>query len=503
MKLCCSFLLAVMALCVFADDPATKSLKDYETELRREFPFVEHKKGDKVAFVIDNGETKVSGTVVRVNAKGVMIEDDGVGILYSINRLPLSSSRLFYKEKYEEWIASTSKQRSDEHKEQAFRNREREQHAKEEKEKLERDKYIVGLDGYSLGDELKPGDIIAEDTYDFIPVKPKDSTFPANTELSVLKTKAKSFIYRIRFSGSTLNGARIIELYGAIRGFIERYPNAVKTGVKTLPGADDIPIEGQYRYEYEGRVITLEFKISNLAVYLEQTVGDGFVTVLFEDDVLLDLDSAYRFYQKKELTSAKRILDDIFRKYPFKKNDSQYTVLSQKVEAELKAEDEKLAREQKAQEDHLNANPVKIKYDRMEKITWYETARDTEEAFYRGYKIEPYFGKHDNGTFILRVRTRFEGRSWVFYERVKLLGDNDTEVEFFTEYPQKKSEVYDGGEVVEWSDDNLTAQSGKLSELAKSKSILVKFYGKYSREFEMTPKQLRIFKEVMAKYQSL
>ena len=91
----------------------------------------------------------------------------------------------------------------------------------------------------------------------------------------------------------------------------------------------------------------------------------------------------------------------------------------------------------------------------------------------------------------------------LFYERVKLLGDNDTEVEFFTEYPQKKSEVYDGGEVVEWSDDNLTAQSGKLCELAKSKSILVKFYGKYSREFEMTPKQLRIFKEVMAKYQSL
>lgn len=111
MKLCCSFLLAVMALCVFADDPATKSLKDYETELRREFPFVEHKKGDKVAFVIDNGETKVSGTVVRINAKGVMIEDDGVGILYSINRLPLTSSRLFYKEKYEEWITRMATER--------------------------------------------------------------------------------------------------------------------------------------------------------------------------------------------------------------------------------------------------------------------------------------------------------------------------------------------------------------------------------------------------------
>lgn len=47
MKLCCSFSLAVMALCVFADDPATKSLKDYETELRREFPFVEHKKATR------------------------------------------------------------------------------------------------------------------------------------------------------------------------------------------------------------------------------------------------------------------------------------------------------------------------------------------------------------------------------------------------------------------------------------------------------------------------
>ena len=104
MKLCCSFLLAVMALCVFADDPATKSLKDYETELRREFPFVEHKKGDKVAFVIDNGETKVSGTVVRVNAKGVMVEENGTGIFYSFQRLGVEGGRFFLPEKYNEWI---------------------------------------------------------------------------------------------------------------------------------------------------------------------------------------------------------------------------------------------------------------------------------------------------------------------------------------------------------------------------------------------------------------
>ena len=104
MKLCCSFLLAVMALCVFADDPAMKSLKDYETELRREFPFVEHKKGDKVAFVIDNGETKVSGTVVRVNAKGVMVEENGTGIFYSFQRLGVEGGRFFLPEKYNEWI---------------------------------------------------------------------------------------------------------------------------------------------------------------------------------------------------------------------------------------------------------------------------------------------------------------------------------------------------------------------------------------------------------------
>lgn len=104
MKLCCSFLLAVMALCVFADDPATKSLKDYETELRREFPFVEHKKGDKVAFVIDNGETKVSGTVVRINAKGVMVEENGTGIFYSFQRLGVEGGRFFLPEKYNEWI---------------------------------------------------------------------------------------------------------------------------------------------------------------------------------------------------------------------------------------------------------------------------------------------------------------------------------------------------------------------------------------------------------------
>ena len=71
------------------------------------------------------------------------------------------------------------------------------------------------------------------------------------------------------------------------------------------------------------------------------------------------------------------------------------------------------------------------------------------------------------------------------------------------EPPQKKSDIFDGGSIEEWSDDNLTSSSERLIALAQAGSIFVKFYGRYNGEFEMTPLQLKIFKEVIARYQEL
>ena len=206
------------------------------------------------------------------------------------------------------------------------------------------------------------------------------------------------------------------------------------------------------------------------------------------------------------------LLDRAFYNYQIRKQAIELAKIEQEQlekEASLKRMNERIRQNQEQKErerqaaiERLNANPIISEYDRMEKITWYETIRDTTNAIYQGYRIEPYFGKRDDGTIILRMRTTYSGKSWVFYKRVKLLGDNNVEVEFATVYPYKKTEVL-AGSVMEWCDNNLTIFSDKLCELAKSKTILVKFYGKYNCEFEMIPLQLQIFKEVIKKYQEI
>lgn len=146
--------------------------------------------------------------------------------------------------------------------------------------------------------------------------------------------------------------------------------------------------------------------------------------------------------------------------------------------------------------------------DDIQEVVWYETKRNTRiENGYTTYKVEFYIGKHDSGNLTFRVRTRFfeemsdyHDPSWIFYERVRLLGDNGARLDITTEYPNKQQDNDRYG-LEEWSDDNVPIE--RALEFKTAQSIKVMFDGKYSHTFNMNAQQLAAFKEIIAVYEYL
>lgn len=152
---------------------------------------------------------------------------------------------------------------------------------------------------------------------------------------------------------------------------------------------------------------------------------------------------------------------------------------------------------------------IKSKYDKFQKITWYETKRNTTKSIgnHRSLSVEIYFGKDDGGNKFFRIRSRYIDRrsdyhdtQWIFYETVILLGDNGYSTTIATDYPNKQSKNNSYG-LQEWSDDVISEDA--VLQLAKSKSISVRFNGKYRYSFKMNTNQLNAFKEIVEKYKRI
>jgi len=111
MKFWSIFFLTLFASCLFAAKPVVKSLSAYEAELRKESPFVKFQNGNPVSFTIDNGKTRIAGKIIRINTKGVLIENDGCGILYTFKRLGIEGGRFFDKKQYDLWIKAEALKR--------------------------------------------------------------------------------------------------------------------------------------------------------------------------------------------------------------------------------------------------------------------------------------------------------------------------------------------------------------------------------------------------------
>ena len=219
-------------------------------------------------------------------------------------------------------------------------------------------------------------------------------------------------------------------------------------------------------------------------------------------------DEAKALLEEKKLDESLSKMNLLFEKHPDKKVDKKYKKLYADINKKIKARDRKIELEKKKLEQRLNRY-ISVKYDEMQKVTWYETKRNTFRNInnYQKFMIEPYIGKNDNGNKFLRIRTKYiDERSdyhdtkWIFYEKVQLLGDNGTNIYIITKYPEKQSDNDSYG-LTEWSDNLLDADS--FLKLAESNKIKAKFYGKYSYEFKLSRNQFNAIKEIAERYKNL
>lgn len=158
--------------------------------------------------------------------------------------------------------------------------------------------------------------------------------------------------------------------------------------------------------------------------------------------------------------------------------------------------------ERKALDAKLN-RWIRNKYDEFQKITFYETKRETyyqPKQYGPRFNVEIYFGKNDGGNKYFRLRTGYKDDDWMFYKKVELLGDNGAILSLEIDYPEKETDSGSSG-VREWSDNSVNVET--ILELNESKTIKFRFDGKYRYTYAMSWSQRQAFKEVVAKYESI
>jgi len=150
-------------------------------------------------------------------------------------------------------------------------------------------------------------------------------------------------------------------------------------------------------------------------------------------------------------------------------------------------------------------NPyLSVTHDDIQSMTWYETKRKVgkKDGDATTYCIALYVGKGDDGHLAARLKTKYTDKrleyhepDWMFYERVRLLGDNGARLNVVTKYPDKQDNNDSYG-LSEWSDN--WVDMSKILCLQNVKRIQVMFDGKYSYTFDMTTEQLCAFQEMLS-----
>jgi hypothetical protein len=157
---------------------------------------------------------------------------------------------------------------------------------------------------------------------------------------------------------------------------------------------------------------------------------------------------------------------------------------------------------------------IKETRDQYAPVTWYTTTRSTKTQYNDNidFDVEFYYGKGDDGTEFIRLRTAYtEARSDqqdsrpLRYNRIRLTDDAGHYYEIPTGYPYRQ--VFTGPNSVEvWSDNFLVAPwhwkldgPGWLG-FANSRTIHARFEGESICEFDLTPEQVAGISEIIKHY---
>jgi len=155
--------------------------------------------------------------------------------------------------------------------------------------------------------------------------------------------------------------------------------------------------------------------------------------------------------------------------------------------------------------------------DQYAPVTWYATTRNTKKHYSDDidFDVEFYFGKADDGTEFIRLRTAYaQARSGqqtsrpFHYSRIQLTDDAGHYYEMPTGYPYRQVLTSPNGVKV-WSDNFLVApwhwrsdEPGWLGFVSSS-TIHVRFEGVVTYKFDLTPDQVAGIREIIEYYKKL
>jgi len=159
-----------------------------------------------------------------------------------------------------------------------------------------------------------------------------------------------------------------------------------------------------------------------------------------------------------------------------------------------------LTKEERAKLVKAATKNLKEERDKMEKISFF-TAKNPNLLV---SKLEAYLAIPDESSVILRVKPTYFGDSWVFFDKVKVMADDEV---VYQRSFSHRDVVRDNsaGSVWETADYvGKTVELAALKKIADAKQVIIRFDGRERRhDHTMTKRELADLKTVLAAYESL
>ena len=407
---------------------SAKTLDDFIKQVQQDQPFIEHKEGDLISFIVDDGVT-VNGKFIKINDKGIIVEiEEGVGIRYNYDRLTLESKRKLYRKEYEAYIKELAELEFKD-----WKAAEDERIAREaEKEKQRK----------------------AEEEFQKTEQKKKDSIIQFQNDF---------------FQRKTLAGYTLGEVYDG------------KNTIRKNPDGSFVVKAPKLLWETEECTLYLdqnnkiyEINVWNDKINLHQFADFWRIYKSICPDVnTIEADAYYTHVRQDR--SIEWIVGGKYNGH-----DEVGNIMMGLVDDDLMPYQERISR------------ALTSDTDTMAKVTWYRLKRniihkESEDV----YAVIPYIGKFENGNLVMRLGVMCKTSKRMFLREVQFQGDFIKDVHIETSIGDVDAEYSKGLRICTETAD-VIIEDDELLKLLNSETVRVRFYGsKRYQDFELSPDQVK------------
>lgn len=141
---------------------------------------------------------------------------------------------------------------------------------------------------------------------------------------------------------------------------------------------------------------------------------------------------------------------------------------------------------------------LELERDKMERISFYSNKRRDVLST----KFEAYLSVPDATSPILRLRPMYYGREWVFFDRIKVMADDEIVYEQEIANP-----VHDNGSDRVWETADYAVRQADLPairRIAAAKHVTIRFAGRERREdHDMTAAEIANLREIVTAFDAM